>query len=164
MASRPHLQSLAAAIEKIGGDDVIFDQIADGVPMRKIAEPFGYSRQMIYAWIHMGGPEREKRWEESKQTAAHALVEDAGDILEAGRPVTSAEASHLKARVEHKRWLASVFNRKVYGDDSGKIDVQLNIGQLHLDALRAAGSRHTIQAEPERPALPAAEADYEVVD
>jgi hypothetical protein len=158
MASRPHLQSLAAAIEKVGGDDHIFDQIADGAPMRKIAEPFGYSRQMIYAWIHMGGPEREKRWEEAKQTAAHALVEDAGDILDAARPVTSAEASHLKARVEHKRWLASVFNRKVYGDDSGKIDVNLNIGQLHLDALRAAGSR------PALPAPEAQEAEYEVVD
>ena len=159
MAGRPHLDALCAAIEKAGGDDVIFDQIASGVKMKAIMDPFGYSRQMIYAWIKRGGPERHERWQEAKEMAAHALVDEAGDILDADGVVvtSSAQASMLKSRAEHRRWLAGVYNRKEYGDETGKIDVQLNIGALHLDALRAGGTRKPVLQGVEVGALTAGE-------
>jgi hypothetical protein len=141
LAARPHLAALTKAIAKAGGDEVIFDQIAAGLPMRAVAEPFGYSRQMIYAWIHAGGDERRAKWREAKELASHVLVDEAGEILDGEVPITSAHASHLKARAEHRRWLAGVWNRKDFGTEDGKIDVNLNIGSLHLDALRQAGSR-----------------------
>lgn len=125
--------------------------------MRKIAGHFTnpetnqpYSRQMIYGWIHAGGPEREKKWEEAKKIAAHIHAEDAGEILDGHKPVTSADVAHVKNRSEHRKWLARTFNRAAYGDDSGKIDLQLNIGNLHLDALKAANQQ---QLEAPAPAL-----------
>jgi hypothetical protein len=170
MASRPNLQALAKAIEKIGGDDVIFDQIAEGLPMREIAAPFGFSRQMIYAWIHSptvgGGPDRERRWEEAKAIAAHSLIERAGEILDEADPANSAEASIIQARSNHRKWLASVYNRKAYGEDTpGKIDLNLNIGSLHLDALRVSGSMagRPIMA-PAVLALPSGDDDEEAAD
>src|SRR5690606_3859770 len=141
---RPHLARFSALIEKLGGDHVIFDRIAEGESMRSIGESFGYSRGMIYSWIYAGGEERRKRWNEAKKLAAHAHVEDATELLENSRPVTSGEAQHLRSRAEHKKWLAKVYNREEYGDEQGRIDLNLNIGSLHLDALRAAGNANVI--------------------
>jgi hypothetical protein len=119
MPGRPHLECLSQQITDAGGDEVIFEQIAAATPIRKIVEPFTnpetgqpYSRPMIYQWIHAGGPEREKRWEEAKKIAAHIHVEEAGHLLETNNPISSAAASHLKARADHKKWLAKSFNRK----------------------------------------------------
>ena len=141
MSSRPHLAAFSAAVERLGGDSVIFDRVANGEPMRAIAETFGYSRGMIYSWIKAGGPEREAAFRAAREAASHVLVEDAGEILDNAKPITSADATMAKARSEHKKWLASVYNRKDYGDETGKIDVNLNVGALHLEALRSAGRR-----------------------
>ena len=165
MAARPHLQNLSAQIERLGGEDWVFDQIAAAEPMRKIAGHFTnpetgekYSRQMVYSWIHAGGPDREKKWEEAKEIAAHIHAEDAGLVLDDSHPITSAEAAHIKNRSEHRKWLAKTFNKRVYGEDAGKIDLQLNIGQLHLDALRAASTPREI-APRETPVLASVEGD-----
>lgn len=133
---------------------MIFDRVANGETMRAIADTFGYSRGMIYSWIKAGGPDREAAFKAARETASHIYVEDAGDILENAKPITSADATMAKARSEHKKWLASVYNRKDYGDETGKIDVNLNIGQLHLDALRAHGRRQPVLAGRDLSALP----------
>lgn len=161
--SRPHLAALSAAIEKLGGDEYIFDRVADGEPMRAIAETFGYSRGMIYTWIKAGGPEREAGFRAAREAAAHTLVEDSGEILDAAakQVATPADVQLAKARSEHKKWLASMFNRKDYGDETGKIDVNLNIGQLHLDALRAHGRRQPALTGRDLSALPPGDGDDE---
>lgn len=168
MASRPHLQNLSAQIEQLGGEDWVFDQIAAATPMREIAGHFtnpetgeAYSRQMVYAWIHAGGEEREKKWDEAKEIAAYIHAEEAGEVLDGARVINSAEASLVKARSEYRKWLAQKFNRRTFGDDAGsKVDLQLNIGQLHLDALRAANSQPALAAR-EVAALPSPEQEDE---
>lgn len=107
MASRPHLAKLSVAIEQLGGDEYIFAQVADGVPMKKIAEPFGYSRGLLYTWIKAGGPDREAAFKEARAISAHSLVEDAGDDLEA-KPATSADATMAIARSKYKMGLAGL--------------------------------------------------------
>ena len=164
MPSRPHLQNLSAQIADLGGEDWVFDQIAAAEPMKDIAGHFTnpetnqpYSRQMVYAWIHAGGPERERKWEDAKEVAAHIYAEQAGEVLDESRAITSAEASLVKARSEYRKWLAQKFNRKTYGDDKAGVDINLNIGQLHLDALRAANGAPALPARAVH-ALPAGDA------
>lgn len=140
--SRPHLAKLSQAIEASeGGVEAIFDRIANGDTIKSIMEPFGYSRGMFYSWLKAGGPERQCQFEEARKIAAHGLIEDADELLEKEKPVTSGEAQHLRMRIEQMRWKASRFNREEYGEDREKLNVELNIGQLHLDALRAGGTR-----------------------
>lgn len=153
MPSRPHLRNLSDQIDQLGGEEWVFDQIAAAEPMRSIASHFQnpetgkpYTRQMIYAWIHAGGEAREKKWEEAKKIAAHIHAEDAGEILDSHRPISSADVAHVKNRAEHRKWIAKTFNRAAYGEDSGKIGLQLNIGSMHLDALRASSGGRQIEA------------------
>ena len=155
MPSRPQLARLSDAIEKAGGEDAIFSLIADGEPMRVIADKLGTSRGMVYHWIHAGGGEREQRWEAAKEIAAHVHVEDAGEILDTAPGITSADVSLARARAEHRMHLAAMFNRRAYGEDKAAgVNVQIDIGQLHLDALRSSVQRPALRAA-EAPALPA---------
>jgi hypothetical protein len=155
MAGRPILDKLCAQIERAGGDHVVFDRFADGEPVRDIMQSFGVSRTMFYAWITRGGPERDKVYTESKRLRAHALAEDAGEQLDNARPLLPVEASIVKERANHKRWLAGKLNRDEYGDaPQVQINNQLNVGDLHLDALRAAGGPR---------ALPIPSAEFEVL-
>src|SRR5690606_22543858 len=141
MSSRPHLAAFSAAVERLGGDSVIFDRVANGEPMRAIAETFGYSRGMIYTWIKAGGPEREAAFRAAREAASHIYVEDAGEILDNAKPITSAAATMANARSEHKKWLASGHHRKDSGHEPGTRDGNLKIGALHLEALRSASRR-----------------------
>lgn len=165
MPGNPKMQAFERHLEKLGGDEVIFDQIAAGTPIREIAEQFrGFldgapefpSRTWMYTWIHRY-PEREEAWEEAKRVASHALVEQAEDILENDgvAPVSSAEMSWLKERAGHKKWIASQFNKKHYGEDKESVNVNVDVGTLHLDALRQKGSMGERQVE---------EADYELLE
>lgn len=137
------MRGLARKIqEHPDGEDGIFERIADGEPIRTIALTFNVSRPMIYAWIHKT-EEREKKWRAAQKIAAHGFIEDGMQILD--QPLEefdhSGEPSMRKARAEYRRWLAGQYNRDDFGkEESGaKVNVHLNVGELHLDALRQAG-------------------------
>lgn len=163
MPSRPKLRQFERHIENLGGDHVVFDQIAAGDTMEEVASSFrGFlkgapefpSRSWMYVWIHHGGEERERAWQRAKETASHALVERAGEILENegpdGEPMppaTSAEASWLKQRAEHAKWLAGKFNEDDYGEKKDETNVNISVADLHLDALRSAGSMEGRETE-----------------
>ena len=51
------------------------------------------------------------------------------------------------------RWFAERFGRDTYGDSGAQVNVQLDIGKLHLEALMAHGSMTRLP-----PALPVLEA------
>jgi hypothetical protein len=124
------------------GEAAIFDRIAEGEPLGKIAASYGLCRDSVYNWIKAGGPAREERWNEAKVRSADALAEQAGDVLdEAVSVTTSAEASIARARSDYRRWLAQV--RSAEYRDQPTVAV-FNLGQLHLDALRAIKSRNHV--------------------
>lgn len=150
MAGRPVLRALNRRIQAAGGDHVVMEMIADGRTMNEIAAEFDSNRRMIYRWLH-ADEEREKAWNLARRAAAHALVEDGMDILDAlarrqlanGMPVApeSAEVQLAKARAQYRKWLASVRDRDSYGSDQGPaVNVNISAGELHLDALRRKGS------------------------
>lgn len=132
---QPKLRALAAAIEEAGGDDVIFDQVADGTYLTRIAEEWDVSSQLLRKWVRLD-PERERRYEAAKRASADALVEDAGSVLDRASVASSAHVQKAKSQAEFKRWLASKRDRQQYGDDAAQVSVNLNLGELHLDALR----------------------------
>jgi hypothetical protein len=120
------------------GEDAIFDAIATGEPLGKIAKKYGLCRDSVYNWIKAGGPAREERWNEAKVRSADALAEQAGEVLdEAVDVTTSAGASIARARSDYRRWLAQV--RSAEYRDQPAVAV-FNLGELHLDALRTIKS------------------------
>lgn len=140
MAGTPILDKLCAQIERAGGDDKIFDRVADGEPIRDIMASYGVSRTMLYHWVKRGGEERARAFTEAKKLRAHALAEDAGEILDTKGALLPAEVTLLKERANHNRWMAGKLNRDEYGDTPAvAINNNLNIGAAHLEALQNAG-------------------------
>lgn len=178
------LEYFEKVVEEQGGDDVIFDRMAVAEPRREIIKSFinprtgkPFSHGMLSFWIHRGGEERIARWKAAREMAAHHLVEEAGEILDGTEernaddgPVIldSAGVALRRARAEHRKWLAERYNRDIFGTPDNTPAVQINLGDLHLEALQTAGSR-ALPATPEDTEEQAArgadeDPDYEIVE
>lgn len=178
MPGQPRRAKFEEYIRLIGEDHprhpdwVVFDHIAEGKTMRETAETFqGFlegdpdfpSRSWMYVWIH-DNEEREERWEEAKRIGSHNIEEDAEEMVEDADPVTGADVSYLKLLAERKDRRAAAYNPETYGDKKDEPQLQLSIGELHLNDLRQLGSMADDEQieggeEPEM-----IEAEAEVVD
>ena len=139
--TRPMLRQLNADVEEAGGDHVIFDMIAEGTPLGKIAQRFNVSRPMLYKWRDHS-PRKESRrryWTEAMKLRAEAHEEKAGEVLGDKPPITSADARWRSDKSNYHKWQAAVYDRDKYGDKPADVNVTVNAGSLHLDALRKHG-------------------------
>lgn len=149
MAGRPKLRALEAKIRDTeGGEDSLFERVADGEAMRSIAKSFGCSRPMLYQWAQKTKTRKDK-FDEARKISAHSYVEDGQKILDS--PLTigdhSGEASLRGKRAEWRRWLAGVRNAE-YRPEKAGVNVNVNslsLGAAHLDALKRLGT-----AEPSK--------------
>lgn len=167
MAANPVLRKLSKQIEERGGDEHVFDMLRSGMSVRRIAETFdvpghgGISRPLMYRWRDRS-EERKAGWAKAMREGAHALAEDAGDVLEdLPEDPTSAQVAKAKGISEHKKWLAGLRDRDSYGAGPSTVVGVVGLPELHLNALRAVGhmDHRRLQAAPEEAPL---EADYEV--
>jgi len=78
---------------------------------------------------------RWRRWQECSRLAAEALVGEAREIVDTA-PETNAGVTKAKMRAEQRRWEASKMDRDAYGE-APPVNVTVNAGDLHLQALRA---------------------------
>jgi hypothetical protein len=77
----------------------------------------------------------------ARARGSHALVESTHDI--ADEPVLSSEdASRARNRIGSRQWAATAYARDVFGQRGNNVNVQVNLGAMHIDALR----RRTVQA------------------
>ena len=171
MASRPFLKRLCKQIETLGGEDWVFDQISDGLSIQAIVDQIQMgkgktpSRPQLYRWrdLPQHRAQRRERWSAARVMSADALLEDGGAILDdlaTSDYLTSPEVSLASSRANYRKEMAKLAN-PAYGDkqvDGGVI----NIGELHISALRRAGSPMSLPAVDTVAELP--EADYEVIE
>lgn len=145
MAGHPKRMAFYAYVDEHGLEDEIFEWIASGESPERIARKLGTSRRMLYHWRDQEGhkEERQKRWSEAMAASGDAHVERARALLQRtvrkGGAVTSPHVSAVSSLVNFEKWLAGVKNPAKYGEKSAAT-VNVNIGQLHLDALRLKGN------------------------
>lgn len=161
MAGQPVLRALGAKIARLGGDHYIFDKVRSGETAAEIMAEFNLTRGMLYNWIHAGGDEREAEWDRARKDRAHALAEQALEIVdnpELETAPTSAEVNRANMRAKYRQWYAAKLNRAEYGDDAlVNIHNQITTGDLHLDALLKHGLAAKATGEIK-------EADYELIE
>ena len=120
------------------GETYFFGRVAAGVKMGDLAEQLGVSRPWLYTWMKSGGrrAERERAYAEAKRFAAEYHAEAAGQVLEAveGDP-TSAQVSLAGRRSDYHRWMAEVKDRETFGPKGQEVNLQIDLGQLHIQAL-----------------------------
>lgn len=139
MTGRPLLRALENSIVDDGGNGVIFDRIAGGEYLTAIAEDWNVSVQLLRKWIRLDD-ERVVEYEVAKRMSADALVEDAGKILDDAETISSQHIAKATSRANFKKWLAAKRDREQYGEDVASLNLNLDLGGIHLDALRAHSS------------------------
>lgn len=141
MSGRPELAALAKRIELAGGEDYIFGLIEDGQTPKAIMALFGLSRTYFYRWINLDRERRTGLLKSARAVASMGHAEDAGAVLDelVGGPITPADVSLANSRSNYKRWLAEVYERGTIERREGTAELVLNIGNLHLTALKEAG-------------------------
>ncbi len=140
-------------MEVEGGWERALDALRAGQRVRQLARAEGYSHQLLYKYAHSS----DEKWAEfckARKQGAHGLVEEAAEILENANPLFPGDVSKAREQAGHIRWMAERYNKDEFGG-TPQVAVQLNIGALHLDALRARNVGHI--HVPSTPAIEAAE-------
>ncbi|MGE0278333.1 MAG: hypothetical protein AB7R40_23300 [Nitrospiraceae bacterium] len=143
MPGRKMLDALCRAIEEKGGEDYIFEQLSDGIPVGKIAAEFNVSRRMIYRWRDLKGFEhRAALWAEALKLSGEAHAEKGLEALEA--PMQAPSDVQLAGhKSKYRQWLAGHRDREAFGDKG--IELNFSIGQIHLAAVQESKNLLPVQ-------------------
>lgn len=142
MPGTPIKRQLIARIDQIGGPEAIIERVASGETLTSIAAELGVSREALSGWMNRD-EERTIALRSARARAAEALVDQTLQIADAASP---QEAQVARLRIDTRQWIASRWNRAEYGQD--KAAVEINIGSLHLDALRHTVAGPVIDVTP----------------
>lgn len=128
---------MLTAVADAGGVDAILDRVANGETMMDIAaslsrsEGFGaHSPVMLSNWLRED-PQRAERLLQARARAASSLAEQSLVIADSATP-EGVQVARLQ--VDVRKWLASKYDPNTFGDKQAAVEI--NIGQLHVDALR----------------------------
>jgi hypothetical protein len=148
MAGRPKLRSLKVRIIETGGYESLLDKIASGTSMRRLAEEYQTSPSQLAFLLKK--PEWNDKFMMAKAIAAGVQVEDAFEGVKKAIP---EDVNVKRLQFEAAMKLASVFDRATFGEQKQQVQVNLSIGDLHLQALKQARDGITIDAEVIMPAI-----------
>ena len=163
MAGKPLRKKILIDVAQRGGAEYLFDELASGKTMTKLAEDYGCSREYFSKTIH-GVPEYAAVVGKAKTAAADALVEEGlgmVDALDGGS--STQEIAATREKVQWRKFMAGSYNQERYGNRP-QTNVTISVSDMHLDALRKVNSDlKSIDAEDrEREAL-AIDAEYKDV-
>ena len=146
MAGKALKRKMFAELERVSAgagktpSEFVYDYIASGKTMTDLAEFLGCSRS--YASRHLNAdPEIAKALDRARRDSADAMAEDTLKItdalaarIDAGEEVPQERITVLREQNNMRKWLAAANNPDRFAaKDRG---VQINIGDLHLDAMR----------------------------
>ncbi|MBH9718911.1 hypothetical protein JAO10_01090 [Burkholderia contaminans] len=132
-------------------EELIFALIEDGKSLLEVAAKAGCSRSFLMKWLKRTS-DREQRFNQARITAGDALADDiqasADNILQRamdGR-ANKTEVAAAKLAGDTKRWLAGAWNPKYRDDKGANVSVNVDMGAMFLQALRAgAPARNQIE-------------------
>lgn len=131
MAGHIRRRTIASNLDKIG-EHTLLEKIASGMTMAGLAKDLGISNLSLYHWIKKD-PDRQERFAQARAIAADQWAEECLDIADQADGV-SANADRL--RIETRKWMAGVTNPDKYRAAPAQAAVQVNVNQMHLDALK----------------------------
>ncbi len=71
----------------------------------------------------------------ARARGSHAMVEDTHVIADEA-VATSEDAARARNRIGTRQWAAAAYERGTFGQRGNTVAVQVNLGSLHLDAMR----------------------------
>ena len=156
------MRKLIADIEaKPGGAEWVMDQLADGRAVGKVATELGVSRRYLYMWRDRPGHKETLKpmWEAAIKLSAEADLENStADFDRLDREIcvnpetgemgtrvpATAEVQLVTGRAKFRQWLAGRKDPEKYGDKQAGVNVNLNLGDMHVAAVEAVKARHRL--------------------
>lgn len=140
MAGHIKRRTIASNLDKIG-EQTLLEKVASGMTMAGLARELRISNLSLYHWIKKD-PDRQERFAQARAIAADQWADECLDIADQTDNL-NAQADRLK--IETRKWLAGVTNPDKYRSAPAQANVQVNVNQLHLDALRQLNLGHQEQ-------------------
>lgn len=151
MAGAPLRKAMIAEIKDRGGEDWLFDLVASGTPVLRIAEQYlNCGKSMLYRWLRED-PGRREALKRAREESGHALVEEGLDIVD------NADEDNVqvaKERASMRKFMASRYNRADFGEQNAP-QVAISIGSLHLASLQTVAPEVLQVASDQIEVLPA---------
>ena len=134
MAGQPIKRQMLADIEKSGGFQNILDRVCSGESMTAIAKSFGVSRKLLVSTLYKD-PKQKELLQGARKERGEAFAEQALEIIDNVEESPNAIAK-AREQANLRKWLAGCDNPEMFGQKQAT--VQINVGDLHIDALRNA--------------------------
>jgi uncharacterized protein with PIN domain len=150
MAGKPLTKKLFADLETAAQNegktaaDFLYDYIADGGSVKSLAAKLGFNRSHVSKELN-GHPEFRKVLDDAKKQSAEAMIEDASEMademaekMDNGADVRSERIAVLREQINMRKFRAASRDPQQFGKQDNHITI--NLGDLHLDALRKTRS------------------------
>lgn len=134
MAGNPIKRQLLADIEKAGGFEFILSTIVDGGSIQDLAKRFGVSRKFLSELLNKD-PQQKIALKQARKMKAETFADQALQIVDTVEESPNA-ISKAREQANIRKWLAGVHDPETYGQKQNSVTI--NVGDLHLDALRQA--------------------------
>lgn len=95
------------------GEDVVFDDIAEGMYIRDVVKKYGVGNRGFYSWLKRSDGRRE-RYRQAQVRQAQMYAEECISIADATADAQQAQVSKL--RIDARKFMASKLDPSVYGD------------------------------------------------
>jgi hypothetical protein len=145
MAGFPIRRALEKKIEEMGGIEFVCAHVAQGMTLNRLAEFIECSRPMLSFWINHT-EERRVAVLNARKLKAEKLAEEALEIADQSDETSNSGVNKARLQVDTRKWLAGKLDPEAYGD-TAKTQVNISMGDLHLQALKHMGKVEVVTLE-----------------
>lgn len=120
------------------GPMYVFDWVADGRTLQELANDLDCSRSFLSRILN-GNPDYRAALQEARKEQAEKMAEDSLELVDSlahKEELTSQDVSLAKERVGVRKWLSAMNSPERFAQKQQNLT--LNIGELHLSALKKA--------------------------
>ena len=149
MAGKQLRKKILADIEAKGGAEYVMEKASSMTLKAWAIEEWNCSRNYLSETLR-GVPEYARALEKAQPVLADAMMEENVEIADSiSKDATNAQIAKVREQMQARKMLAAGLNRDRYGSGP-KTEITLNLGDLHLDALRKISvDRRALMAEDE---------------
>ena len=147
MAGKQLRKNILQHIEKNGGAEYVLEMASSMTLKAWAAQQWECSRNYLSETIR-SVPEYSRALDKAQPILADAMMEENVEIADGiSEAATTAQIAKVREQMNARKMLAAGLNRDRYGSGP-KTEITLNLGDLHLDALRKISSdRQSLMAE-----------------
>ena len=147
MAGKQLKKTILADVAKKGGAEYVREMASSMTLKAWAAQEWQCSRNYLSETIR-SVPEYARALEGAQSVLADAMMEENVEIADSiPETASSAQIAKVREQMQARKMLAAGLNRDRYGSGP-RAEITLNLGDLHLDALRKISSdRQALMAE-----------------